>query len=326
MPPEADPPLPSLYTSLPTPPSISSHFDPVRPSAPERDSLLRLSQLATRGASALFLDTLLEDEQAQHVKRRRAVQSGRRRRGETEPEDEEDDNDDEDEAGGTSDDEAREIREKGFVHKRRRTRSASMERGGTTGLEGDDDTATETDGGSRATARGKRQKKRVTTKQLKEEVQLPEVEIQQAALPEGFPSSELLTAIQTHTASLMSSRHSLLPALTPSAPFLPSPLQAHFTALSASIDAREAAAAREGRKDEYMALKQSRIRKIGAGARWGAWTDAERAFEGSALVAMGMLTQLLVQDVVLGGAPPPAPPALAEPAPASELQPAADAS
>ncbi|BGP13282.1 hypothetical protein JCM10213_004948 [Rhodosporidiobolus nylandii] len=283
-------PLPSLYASLPAPPPISSHFDPKPASAAERSALNDLSDLVTRGGAGQFLHSVLKDAHRREVRRRSYSAASEV---DTDAEEREQDE--------------RELRVKGFVHKKRRKRGSDTD-GATTGLEGDDERGSETDGGKKRKRGAAWRSAREDAKRRREMLKIPEVQVDEADLPSNFPSSGLLHSVHSHIASLMTSHHSLLPPLTPSSPNLPPDLRAHFDALADHHNAEEERLARTGSSKQWAAMKRTRIGKLGGGVRHGAWTDAGKAFEGSALLAMGMLAQLLVEDAVRGPPPPPAVP------------------
>lgn len=100
-------------------------------------------------------------------------------------------------------------------------------------------------------------------------------------------TQDLFTALHDRATQLYSARHNLLPPLTPSEPFLAESDQAHFDGVHARLNAEEERAIRQGSKAIARAWKRTRIQKANAGERRGVWTDASRAFEGSALVALG---------------------------------------
>ncbi|GAA5896912.1 hypothetical protein JCM6882_007306 [Rhodosporidiobolus microsporus] len=317
--------LPSLYTStaLHLPPT-ASHFDPKLAPLPARQGLHHLVSLAEHGGAGVFLREVLEESYAREVGRRKVAAAKR----------EADEDEDEDE---------RELREKGFVHKKRARRGrvtrsmsaagsdAEAEADPTTGLEGDDEEGSETAAGGDE-GEGKSKRRRRSRKEgmrrnerVREGLKIPEVEVEEVELPEDFPSDDLLNSLHAHTASLFRSTHSLLPPLTRSTPFLPPPIRAHFDALSAQHDAAEEKAGLEGTATNFAAWKKTRAGRSGMGGRKGVWRDAQGAFEGSALVAMGMLAKLLAEDAVQQAASAaaspaqqaaeelPAPPPLAEP-------------
>ncbi|GAA6000772.1 hypothetical protein JCM10207_004653 [Rhodosporidiobolus poonsookiae] len=294
---------PSIH-SYPFLPPVSSHFDPQSSHLAERDNLRQLAALTERGGAAVFLEHVLKDSLRD---RRRQHLDG---------------------AKSDSDSDERELRDKGFVHRRKRTRSVTFD-GATTGLEGDDEAGSESDDGEEgriATAREKRARARRRSKRRREEVKLPEVEVDEVPVPPDFPADTLFSAIHTHTSTLFSSRHNLLPPLTPAQPFLSPELKAHFDAEEARINDEEEAAAKAGEQAKFMAYKRTRVGKAGGGGRYAAWTDAGKAFEGTALVALGLLSKLLVEDAARPATPARhSPTASSAPAAPDTAQPAADA-
>lgn len=114
-------------------------------------------------------------------------------------------------------------------------------------------------------------------------------------------AQELFTALHARTSHLYEARHNLLAPLTltptttatatttttTSSATLPAPVRAHFDALRTRINAEEERAVRGGTRDVVTAWKRTRIQKANAGERRAIWTDASRAYEGSALVALG---------------------------------------
>ncbi|GAA5984396.1 hypothetical protein JCM11641_000123 [Rhodosporidiobolus odoratus] len=276
-------PLPSLYTSRPLAPSVTSHFDAKTASAAEQDNVNRLAQLAQRGGAAVFLRSVLEDVHRRELRKRRyrLATSGV-----------------DTEVGEDEDSDERELRAKGFVHKRRRRKQKKGSESGeeaTTGLDGDDEEGSETEGGKKRKRKsGKRA--RASSRKMCQMLKIPEIAAAEKELRSSFPSDDLLHSIHSHTSRFLESQYSLVPPLTPSSPSLPEDLRQHFDGRAAVQVAEEERIAREGTSTQFAAMKRMRVHKRGGGLWHGVWTDAGRAFEGNALVALGMLSQLLVED------------------------------
>ncbi|KAJ8296340.1 hypothetical protein OF846_000728 [Rhodotorula toruloides] len=266
--------LPSLYTAsrpLEAPPV---DLQARRISASDHALISRTADTFQRGAAGTFLQDVLEASYKEAIKERRGAVVVE---------------------AAEDDEEERELREKGFVQKRKkRARSSSV--GSMADVEETEEGGSDTE--AAATLREKRMRGRRRTKRIKEGLKVPEVSLEEPELSEGFPSTDLLSSIQNHATQLFETRHNLLPPLTLTNPLLPEPLVEHFDNLIAQMNDEEERVAREGKGDVWLAWKQSRISKAGAGTRKAVWTDVSRAFEGTALVALGMLTQLLVKDVV----------------------------
>ncbi|GAA5831293.1 hypothetical protein JCM11251_007823 [Rhodosporidiobolus azoricus] len=301
-------PLPSLYTSNAlTVPPISSHFDPKAPSLAARQDLQQLVSLTERGGAGTFLHSVLQESYAREVKRRKVALRKQDLEGPEEDEDE------------------RQLREKGFVHKkRRRTRSTSaaaaaagleVDREPTTGLEGDDEEGSETaagEGSGPEEGAGNKRRRRSRKEGIKlmgkirEGLKIPDIAVAEVQLPPDFPSDDLLNSLHSQTSSLLRASHNLLPHLTRSFPLLPDEVCAHFDSLSARYNAEEERAGLEGTARSFGMWKKTRVQRSGVGMRKGVFTDAAGAFEGSALVAMGLLAKLLAEDVVQQAASSPA--------------------
>ncbi|KAL8291776.1 hypothetical protein RQP46_002034 [Phenoliferia psychrophenolica] len=146
--------------------------------------------------------------------------------------------------------------------------------------------------------RGKRRRIEEGWKESTEEV----VEVPQVERPQGFPSNDLLSSLHSHAAHHFASHHLLLPPLTPSSPLLPPSSLAHLEALKAILDAQDEEAAR--RYGEYGGVKRWNDTKSNwyrvkdRGDRKRAWRDVERKLEPSALVALGILAELLTSDTL----------------------------
>ncbi|KAI5480987.1 hypothetical protein MNV49_006173 [Pseudohyphozyma bogoriensis] len=124
----------------------------------------------------------------------------------------------------------------------------------------------------------------------------PDVEV-----PPGFPSGDLLSAILAYSTSYFSASHLLLPPLSTTSPFLPPTAIAQIESLKTQLAEHDEAIVRD--QGPKHAAKISEMKKSwgkkARGEREGVWTDVERAFEPSALVALSMLLELLVADQLL---------------------------
>ncbi|GAA5932135.1 hypothetical protein JCM3775_004248 [Rhodotorula graminis] len=282
------PDVPSLFAHIrqPDPPPVD--LAQPAPLAHERAAVRSLASTVQRGPASTFLhDVVLTRSHTLAVKHRKALDSKKKR---TRSSNTSDDDDDDDLV----------LADKGFVHKRR-TRSTDT----------DDDaptTATATSGDRRAASR---KTAALRTRRIKGQLVKPEVHLDDVDLPPGFPSHDLLTSLHSHASHLLTSTHNLVPPPSASTSRLPPAAQAHFDALEQRAQAQEARLARWGTDAELKAVKATRIRRKGAGTRRALWADADRAFEGPALVALGMLAELLVQDAAAapGELPLPPPPA-----------------
>ncbi|GAA6048106.1 hypothetical protein JCM3770_000194 [Rhodotorula araucariae] len=278
--------LPSIYTHLRQPDAPPVDLAQAKPLVAERAALRTLARTVERGAAGSFLKAVLDESYAQAVaKRKRYARTKAAKDGAKEAQ--------------ALQDEAAELAEKGFVHKKR-PRTATEGPG-----QASDAAAAETRARELALARERGIRR---AKRIREELVQPDIELEEAPLPADFPSHDLLTSIYSHATSLFAAKHHLVPRLTPSAPTLPRAALAHFDALVQRVAEQEQRVARTGTVAQLRAIKATRIRGWGAGRRRALWADADRAFEGTALVALGMLTQLLVQDAA-GDLPLP-PPAL----------------
>lgn len=100
-------------------------------------------------------------------------------------------------------------------------------------------------------------------------------------------TQDLLVSLHSHASHHLSTTHHLVPPLSPSSPSLPPSALAHFDDLAQRATEQEERLAARGTVAQWKAVRATRIRKAGAGRRRGLWADAERGFEGTALVAMG---------------------------------------
>ncbi|GJN87895.1 hypothetical protein Rhopal_000850-T1 [Rhodotorula paludigena] len=286
--------LPSIYAALAPPslPPVDLQADIV--SAPERKATHRLARTIEHGAAGGFLQDVLEQSRNLAVKQRQNEVAFRARSGRDSGEEDDDD-------------EERELHAKGFVHKKRK-RSASV--ASAASFEGDDERGSETETALSTSA--KRKKTVLRIKRIRQEFVTPEVDLPEVSLPSNFPSHHLIDAIHSHATDILASKHHLVPALTPAAPILPAPAIAHFESLAELANEQELRVAREGTRKQWLAWKKTRIGRAGAGTRKAIWADAHRAFEGTALVALGMLSQLLVEDAAAAQSAqlPPLPPDL----------------
>ncbi|GAA5981918.1 hypothetical protein JCM5350_006564 [Sporobolomyces pararoseus] len=269
--------LPSIYTALPILPPISSQYDPQLCTSGERESTLQLGRLAQQGpANYVLRQTLLNEREREENKRRYRERYDRE--GETEG------------ASGS---------ENPPRGKRGRPRGNSG--WSTTGAEGGDDEKTEADystGGDRKRLKGKKHLQHKSHRHS--EIPRLAKEVPPSDPPQTFPPSSLLSSIHLHASHLFASNNSLLPPLTTEAPLLPPHLLTHFNQFSSSLNTQEEALL----KQEGLSLKQlgkireNRLGRIGRGSRKGVWTNVEKKFDSSALVAIGMLTKLLVEDAL----------------------------
>ncbi|GAA5969677.1 hypothetical protein JCM3765_006109 [Sporobolomyces pararoseus] len=269
--------LPSIYTALPILPPVSSQYDPQLCTSGERESTLQLSQLAQQGpANYVLRQTLLNEREREETKRRYRERYDR-------------------EVGieGASGSEG--------PPRRKRGRPRSNRGWSSTGAEGGDDEKTEADystGGDRKRLKGKKHLQHKS----RHHSEIPRLakEIPPSDPPQNFPSGSLLFSIHLHASHLFASNNSLLPPLTSEAPLLPPHLLTHFNKLSNSLNTQEESLL----KQEGLSLKQlgqireNRLGKVGRGSRKGVWTNVEKKFDSSALVALGMLTKLLVEDAL----------------------------
>ncbi|BGP37151.1 hypothetical protein JCM10450v2_001057 [Rhodotorula kratochvilovae] len=284
--------LPSLYAHLQQPDAPPVNLAQAKPLAAHRDALKALARTVERGVAGSFLKTVLDESYAQTVTKRKYYARQKAQKAAKEGADDE----------AAQQDEAAELAEKGFVQKKRaRDTSEAAETSGQAGA-----VLTKAQEMELARQRGVRRAKRI-----REELVQPDVELEEAELPEDFPSHDLLTSIHSHATTLLASKHHLVPRLMRSSPLLPPRAVAHFDSLARRVQEQEKYIERKGTKAQLRALKTTRIRGEGAGRRRWLWADADRAFEGTALVALGMLAQLLVQDAAaLPGDLPLPPPAL----------------
>ncbi|GAA5846609.1 hypothetical protein JCM9279_006760 [Rhodotorula babjevae] len=296
------PDVPSLYTHIrqPDPPPVD--LAQPAPLAHERAAVRTLASTVQRGAASAFLhDVVLSQSHALAVKQRKALDSKKRSRtAHTSDADNDDDDDD------------LVLAEQGFVHKKRTRRSRAAQDANTDDDEGTTPAATTS--AERRTA--SRKTAALRSRRIKGQLVKPEVQLDDDVLPPGFPSHDLLTSLHSHASHLLTSTHNLVPPPSSSPRSgLPPAAQAHFAALEQRALAQEARLARWGTDAELKAVKATRIRRKGAGTRRALWANADRAFEGTALVALGMLAELLVQDAAAspGDLPLPPPPPAAAP-------------
>ncbi|KWU45645.1 hypothetical protein RHOSPDRAFT_32567 [Rhodotorula sp. JG-1b] len=293
--------LPSLFAAVQQPlahPRIDLHARQL--SSADRKQHDHLVQVAERGPAAHFLHSVLDQSY------RQTIHSWSRSRTRTHTDGDDDDDDDD-----------LELRERGYVHKPRRSKRRSRRSHSVAASAEGDDEGDGDDGGQdgdetelEATThtrsrRDKVQRTRRRVKKLKQSLRIPEIDLERPDLPPDFPPSGLFTALHARTSHLYEARHNLLAPLTlaptpttTSSATLPEPVRAHFDALRTRLNAEEERAVRGGTRDVVTAWKRTRIQKANAGERRAVWTDVSRAYEGSALVALGLLTQLLVKDAV----------------------------
>ncbi|TNY24014.1 hypothetical protein DMC30DRAFT_239969 [Rhodotorula diobovata] len=280
--------VPSLYTHLDPPDLPAVDLAHPTPLARQRDSLHSLAHTAQLGTAATFLqDTVLQQSHALAVKHRKNLERRKRSRSHSHHDDDDDDD--------------LVLRERGFVHKRR-TQNASE------AVDQDDETGTPA-GGRPGPARASAQERGVRrAKRIRQQLVKPDVHLEDVQLPPDFPSHDLLVSLHSHASHHLSTTHHLVPPLSPSSPSLPPSALAHFDDLAQRATEQEERLAARGTVAQWKAVRATRIRKAGAGRRRGLWADAERGFEGTALVAMGMLAELLVRDAATSPGDLPLPP------------------
>ncbi|GAA5879278.1 hypothetical protein JCM16303_003147 [Sporobolomyces ruberrimus] len=280
---------PSIYTSLPPLPPFSAQYDPLSSTLAERENLDQLAQLAQEGPANYVLRRILIDEAEKEETRRKR----------REKYDEGSDSDKGLNQRDPQDDDGEP------PTKRKRTRSSSKKRGwSSTAAEGGDDEETQAEQRSSGLRKGKGKAKR-----QHQQLERPRLakELPPTELPEHFPSGSLLSSLHLHASQHFTSHHSILPPLTTSTPLLPPHLLTHFTNLSKEInEEEEALLKKEGMtRRDLKKVREGRLGKMGRGGRKGVWKKAEKGFDASGLVALGMLTKLLVEDSLK---PPPPPP------------------
>ncbi|GAA5901802.1 uncharacterized protein JCM6883_000402 [Sporobolomyces salmoneus] len=259
--------FPSIYTSLPIPPPVTSQYDPSNAHVGERESTLRLSQLVQQGPVDYILRQALNEQKGKELLAMRKQGWRTRQQG-----------------GEASDSE-------GGSSKRGRKRSA---RGwSSTGAEGGDDEKTDRESGVPRKKTGKHKKSKGDLPRLVREA--PRIDV-----PSNFPSASLLSSLHLQASQLFASTNSLLPPLTMDTPLLPSHLLAHFNQLSAALNKQEEEIlVQPGLSNgQWNRAKENRIQARGAGERRGVWNNVEKKFDSTALVALGMLTKLLVEDAI----------------------------
>ncbi|GAA5851040.1 hypothetical protein JCM8547_009161 [Rhodosporidiobolus lusitaniae] len=313
--------LPSLLASLPLPPSIPSQYDAHLAPVKERNDVRLLASLVERGSAGAWLEGVMRESKAREDQRRRQFEAwrkrklekerrakkrerdGRRRRGEQVTESEGENSEDEEA-------DAEELREKGFVHKKKKRAKGkkrardSDDEGGTTEGEIEREIAAaegsktegNTTGGAESAGGKKKDKKKKKPRVIAGSLKIPGIKVERAELPQGFPSSDLFHSLHAHASSLMISQHALLPPLTLSSPKLPRHVKRHFSALRKSINEAELNVAKYGSLREVKEFGKTRLPGKMKGGRRAVWADADKAFESSALIAMGMLSQLLAED------------------------------
>ncbi|GAA5916387.1 hypothetical protein JCM5296_006196 [Sporobolomyces johnsonii] len=271
--------LPSIYPLLPKVPSIPVSFKSTRTSKHDRRDLDLAERLISHGPASVVLTDLLKDELKHQLDKRKAARVSRRS------------------AQKYANAQARDHADDGAGVQRPRKKTGRPRKYtfSSDEMEGDDERGVETEAAS-----VKRAKKH---KHLDDDMrnaarQVPDVEIPPVDLPEDFPSGDLLAALHTHTATLFTSTYHLLPPLSTSNPVHSPELIAHFDALEAELNQQEEELGKQATPAQWKALKKERLNAAWPGARRRAWVDGERAFDASALVALGMLSQLLAEDSV----------------------------
>ncbi|KAK4056329.1 hypothetical protein OIO90_002773 [Microbotryomycetes sp. JL221] len=149
---------------------------------------------------------------------------------------------------------------------------------------------------------GKRKRRSATSGQD----EIPRIERPTKSIPEHFPSADLLWSILTDTSDSLSSSFNILPTLTADIPSLPPDAIAHFEDVIASQAQQELdqltanPTTYQLRKIERRRIsRQSNVAK-GDKMRRGhknSWRNCEKQFEASALVAIGMLLELVAKDI-----------------------------
>ncbi|GAA5955145.1 hypothetical protein JCM21900_001624 [Sporobolomyces salmonicolor] len=271
--------LPSIYPLLPRVPSVPVSFRTTRTSKHDRRDLDLAERLISHGPASVVLTDLLKNELKHELDKRKAARVSRRS------------------AQKYAKDHAREppAGDAGVPKPRRKTGRPRKYSFSSDEMEGDDERGVETDA---ASVRRAKKHKHLDDDKRQAALQVPEVEIPPIDLPEDFPSGDLLTALHTRTATLFTSTYHLLPPLSTFNPVHSPEVIAHFDALEAELNQQEEELGKQATAEQWNALKKGRLNAAWPGARRGAWVDGERAFDASALIALGMLSQLLAEDVV----------------------------
>ncbi|KAK4704085.1 hypothetical protein P7C70_g2131, partial [Phenoliferia sp. Uapishka_3] len=124
-----------------------------------------------------------------------------------------------------------------------------------------------------------------------EPVEVPDVE-----KPHEFPSNNLLSSLHSHAATRFASQGLLQPPLTPTNPYLPPSSLEKIESVKAALDAQEEADARRTAGRGWRDVKANWYKTKDRGERKSAWRDVERKLEPSAMVALGILVELLAAD------------------------------
>ncbi|ORY61171.1 hypothetical protein BCR35DRAFT_355189 [Leucosporidium creatinivorum] len=163
----------------------------------------------------------------------------------------------------------------------------------------------ESEDGGDEVSEAKVSKKRKRARRGELQMELPEMLRPEVELPEDLPPGDLLTSIHEHASTLLSTTYNILPPLTPSSPRHSPSTIAHFDALTSAQAQNEADVLANASVRIYKAIAAARVIK-GMGekslvkqiGRNDTWKNAEKGFESSALVAVGMFMQLLAADTV----------------------------
>ncbi|GAA6064157.1 hypothetical protein JCM10212_004738 [Sporobolomyces blumeae] len=309
----------SLYTLLPSIETLPLAYDPRFPSLDDQHRLDLSARLVQLGPARYALDDVLDDralKDRQHLTYRHQWTRVKENRGEVDPDD----------PPSRPRRRGRPPSARSSTRKRLRFET-DVERDDraatTTGEQAADedetgDTTTATTSASRRRRRPPRPRKHrreiATTdngdRRARDDVlEWPRTHAVEVDVPQGFPPGPLLASVHDHASHLFVRTRNLLPPLTSSRPCLAPDLVQHFRQVEQVLnDEEEQVTLRDRIKvKELDEVKRTRVMTRGAGERKGAWTDAERAFESSALVAVGMLAQLLVEDAVNPVQPRPSP-------------------
>ncbi|KAM0751656.1 hypothetical protein T439DRAFT_324850 [Meredithblackwellia eburnea MCA 4105] len=118
-------------------------------------------------------------------------------------------------------------------------------------------------------------------------VAVPDIEV-----PDDFPSSDLLAAIQSHAANRFASQGLLHPPLTRADPDQSLFMKTKVHLLKKELDDQDDSIANDktwGHTAKYKRARRQWLKKSWQGVRKKAWKNMERQFEPSALVALGVL-------------------------------------
>ncbi|GAA6009860.1 hypothetical protein JCM11491_000843 [Sporobolomyces phaffii] len=283
--------LPSIYTALPILPPISSQYDPQTASLDERATTVQLARILEQGpANYVLRHALITHAEREEHRRRHRERFDKESSGPDSP------------------------------PRRKRSRRT----GWSSTAEGGDDEKTESEHRHRARKGARRSAKSLESDLPRLATELPPIDV-----PTHFPSGasllavsaadlvlsssafetdvchaflataqSLLSSLHLHASHLYASTHSLLPPLTTEAPLLPPHLLTHFNHVSTALNAEEQLLLEQPGLSvkQLNRVRDNRLGKMGTGTRKRVWTNCEKKFEPSSLVALGMLTKLLVED------------------------------